>query len=140
MTDKIFLGSSKDHGLLYLEKHSWNCDWYWGFGYIGNSRLHMHISALIKHPEGYNPDWTDVDHHFSSTWLTQNQWWILRDLFISAYAIRKAAEAYHYGGHQTSQAEPYRVKRDGMEATLNEDLGILLDNIWNLLTEWSDAK
>ena len=136
MTDTIYLGTSEDHGRLYLSKHSWDCGCYWGFGYIGNSRLHMHIKALIKHPEKYNPKWTDVGQHFSNTWLTQAQWWILRDLFLSAYAIHEAAEVYHCGGHQTQDAEPHRVKREGMVDTLNKDLETLLDTIWDLLTEW----
>ena len=45
--DKIYLGNTTEYGRLYLSKHSWDCGWYWGFGYIGNSRLHMHIDSLI---------------------------------------------------------------------------------------------
>jgi len=136
MINHILLGVSKHDDTLYLYKHSWDCNWYWGFGYIGNTRLHMHISALINHPDKYEPDWTDVGTHFADTWLTQDQWWILRDLFIAAYALKSAAEAYRHGGHQTASAAQYRVINPNMEKHINDDLKVVLDNIWNLLTQW----
>ena len=66
--DKIYLGNTTEYGRLYLSKHSWDCGWYWGFGYIGNSRLHMHIDSLI------NGEY-DVNKIFDgSTGITQDQW------------------------------------------------------------------
>ena len=136
MTDKLYLGISHDDDHILLDKHTWDCDWYWGFGYIGNNQLHMHISAFIDHPKEYIPDWTNVDYQFSDTWLTQEQWWILRDLFIQAYALGKAAEVYAIGGHQTEQATPHRIISETMVSYINADLENLLDIIWDLLTEW----
>jgi len=135
MTDKIFLGIDHHGKKLWLEKHEWACGWYWAFGYIGNRNLHMHISALIDHPEKYAPDWVLVSEQFESTWMTQGQWWIMRDLFLSAYALKKAAAAYCHGGHQTASAKPYRVICPDQENRINVDLGILLDNIWQFVFE-----
>ena len=28
------LGINKDGDYVWLEKESWDCDWYWGFGYL----------------------------------------------------------------------------------------------------------
>ncbi len=140
MKEKIFLGTgAKGEGRLYLEKHSWDCDWYWGFGYIGNNHLHMHIESLIKHPAQYDSLWTNVGSHFKSTWLTQGQWWILRDLFISAYALKTAAGVYRYGGYQTEAANTFRVINSERAADINRDLEVLLERIWILLTEWKQA-
>ena len=139
MKERIYLGRHRVDGPTYLEKHAWDCGWYWGFGYIGNDHCHWHIEALIKHPGTYEPKWTNIDFHFDSTWITQEQWWILRDLFISAYALQKAAEVYRLGGHQTGKAAPYRVTDAYMAERLNADLGRLLDTIWNLLQEWKGA-
>lgn len=132
MKDRILLGTIVGCGLVYLEKHSWDCDWYWGFGYIGNKRCHFHIDSLINVPS----DNVDVNTQFTDTWLNQDQWWILRDLFIQAYAIKEAAYAYRLGGHQTDNARSYRVSRKGMESMLNSDLSTLLDTIWNLIDTW----
>ena len=65
MSEKIFLGTVRDgiEGMiisgekLYIEKHSFDCGWYWGFGYIGNKNIHTHFSELL-YPDtkksGYN--------------------------------------------------------------------------------------
>ena len=143
MTDKLFLGNIEgwgDNGRIYLTKHTWDCSWYWGFGYLGNRSCHFHIDSLIKQPEKYSPNWHNVNIHFNSTWLTQDQWWILRDLFIQAYALRKAAETYRSGGHQTDAAKPYRITSGYMVNEINEDLEKLLNNIWDLLTEWQPNR
>lgn len=133
---KIYLGRIEGWGRIYIERHKWDCDWYWAFGYLGNKNCHFHIESLIKHPERYDPDWHQVTKQFTETWLTQDQWWILRDLFIVAYALKKAAETYRYGGHQTQQADPYRITDKGKAAELNRDLELVLNNIWSLLCDW----
>lgn len=138
MSEKIYLGVNRDGEPISIEKHSWDCNWYWGFGYIGNKNMHYHIDSMINHPKVYCPNWNDVHYQFESTWLNQNQWWILRDLFISAYALKKAAEVYKHGGHQTSKANLYRVINPSMSDCINNDLKIILDNIWNLLLEWNN--
>jgi hypothetical protein len=138
-SSKIYLGRSKACGATYLEKHEWQCGWYWAFGYIGNNNCHMHIESIINHPEAYSPNWTNVGEQFTETWLTQNQWWILRDLFIQAYALKKAAETYQYGGHQICQAAPYRIINAERAKEINADLAKLLDNIWDVIKEWKAA-
>lgn len=131
--ERIYLGRIAGSGGTYLTKHTWDCGWYWGFGYLGNKNCHFHINSLINHPKEYCANWHNVSHQFAETWITQRQWWIIRDLFIQAYALQKAAETYRYGGHQTQDAAPYRITDADMAKTLNEHLGKLLDNIWQLL-------
>ena len=128
MEDKIYLGNTAEHGRLYLSKHSWDCGWYWGFGYIGNSRLHMHIESLINSEH-------DVKKIFDkSTKITQNQWWIIRDLFKQAYALKEAAEVYRHGGHQTSKPGITDcIKNLEMAARINKDLETVLNKVWDFL-------
>ncbi len=136
MDNKLWLGQIEGYGSVFIEKHKWDCSWYWAFGYLGNNQCHFHIESLITRPETYNPNWTEVTEQFTSTWLTQDQWWILRDLFIQAYALKKAAACYRHGGYQTESARPHNIISKDLENTLNADLEKLLDNIWELLTEW----
>ena len=126
--DKIYLGNTTEYGRLYLSKHSWDCGWYWGFGYIGNSRLHMHIDSLI------NGEY-DVNKIFDgSTGITQDQWWIIRDLFRQAYALKAAAEVYQYGGHQTTKPGITDcIKNLEMAAQINKDLETVLNKVWDFL-------
>ena len=126
--DKIYLGNTTQYGKLYLSKHSWDCGWYWGMGYIGNSRCHMHIDSLI------NGEY-DVNKIFDKgTPMTQDQWWIIRDLFMQAYALKESAEVYQYGGHQTSKPGITDcIKNLEMAAQINKDLETVLNKVWDFL-------
>jgi hypothetical protein len=143
-TDKIYLGTI-GNDKIYLSKHSWDCNWYWSFGYIGNKNLHFHIESLINYrymkdcsiplaKKVTSSNFTNIDTIFSETWLTQANWWILRDLFIQAYALKKVAELYRYGGHQTTKLGITDIIRNEvMESFINKDLKTVLDTIWNYL-------
>ena len=127
--DKIYLGNTTEYGRLYLSKHSWDCRWYWGFGYIGNSRLHMHIDSLI----GAEHDIGNIFDKGSP--ITQDQWWLIRDLFKQAYALKAAAEVCQYGGHQTTRpGMTYCIKNLEMAAQINKDLETVLDKVWDFLS------
>lgn len=129
MTEKIRLGTLPDSGLVYLDKHSWDCDWYWGFGYVGNNRCHFHMDSLIKGVY-------DVDKIFLHTNIKQDQWWVIRDLFMQAYALKEAAGVYQHGGHQTHRAGLTDIlKNKDMADKLNADLKIVLDTVWNYMKE-----
>jgi len=54
---KILLGYTKrkQYGTrepVYLEGFKWDCGWYWGGGYIGNSKFHAHFNgAFLDTPD-----------------------------------------------------------------------------------------
>ena len=126
--DKIYLGNTTQCGGLYLSKHSWDCGWYWGFGYIGNNSCHMHIDSLM----GAEYDIRSIFDKGSP--ITQNQWWIIRDLFTQAYALKKAAEVYQHGGHQTTKPGITDcIKNLEMAALINKDLEIVLNKVWDFI-------
>ena len=41
----IFIGINNDEK-IYLSAPSWDCGWYWGFGYLGNKNCHYHVDGL----------------------------------------------------------------------------------------------
>ena len=126
--DKIYLGNTTEYGRLYLSKHSWDCGWYWGFGYIGNSRLHMHISSLIGAECLVNKIFD------KGTKITQEQWWVIRDLFIQAYALKQAAVIYQFGGSQTIRPGITDcIKNLEMAALINKDLETVLNKVWDFI-------
>ena len=139
--EKLYLGFTRkdfepcSNERLYIEKHSWDCGWYWGFGYIGNSRSHMHFETLIDNTK-YEPK-----EIFQNTEITIRDWWILRDLFVQAYALKKTAEVYRYGGHQTTcQYDTAVIQNHDKADAINADLKIVLDKIWEVLTEITLGK
>ena len=140
---KKYLGKIKDdysHAAgesIYLEKHSWDCNWYWGFGYISNGRIHLgrmhtHFDSVFLNNAPYN-----IEEIFKSTKITQDQWWTLRDLFIQAYALKECAKVYHYGGHQiTKENITDIIKDEKMENRLNQDLKKVLNKIWEIVNNF----
>lgn len=151
MGEKIYLGKVKDdwgHYVsgekLWIDKHTWDCDWYWGFGYIGNGHLHTHFdNVFLSHEDGLG-DVYDVKKIFEQNKtapnIDQNTWWTLRDLFIQAYALQKAAEVYRYGGHQTHNTDTQIIKDEKMCLRINADLEVILDKIWDILTAYRRGK
>lgn len=129
--EKILLGKTAEHGVIYLFKHSWDCDWYWGFGYVGNNHCHFHFKSFLGQE-------TDIDKIFEETPLTQLQWWVLRDLFIQAYALKEAAEVYQHGGRQIDRGTCQVIGDKKKAEILNHDLELVLRRIWQLLQGWSE--
>jgi len=136
MEEKILLGEVKrdykkyeiSGERIYLTKHSWDCGWYWGFGYIGNSKLHTHFDT------SFLGEITDIRSIFETTDIRQDEWWILRDLFVQAYSLQKTAEVYRHGGCQTTKkGVTDRIQSKEMEEKINVDLKIILDKIWETL-------
>ena len=42
----VFFGTRKcDNKTIYITKPSWECGWYWSFGYLGNSNEHYHLKG-----------------------------------------------------------------------------------------------
>lgn len=135
---KIYLGKVRpgateylDGEAMYLEKHEWQCGWYWALGYIGNARTHCHFDGQFL--KG-NP--LEANEVFITTNITNGEWWVIRDLFVQAYALRKAAEVYQYGGHQAPKKGLTDVIRNpDMAKTLNADLERVLDALWVYASE-----
>ena len=135
--NRIFLGITKEEikGTEYLTnepiriyKHKWECNWYWGFGYIGNQHLQTHFKGELLGRE------TQIDKIFKKPHYTQEDWWLIRDLFKQAYALQKCAEVYLYGGHQTTRLGVSDIiKSEEMNERLNKDLEIVLNKVWDIL-------
>jgi hypothetical protein len=59
---KVYLGTN-DGESIYLSAPRWDCGWYWGFGYLGNSRCHYHVDGLTKR------EWYDFE---KDCWRTEH--------------------------------------------------------------------
>ena len=141
MTQKIRLGRLKtdagthaDGEEVYLEKHRWDCGWYWAFGYLGSRTCHFHFDSLLCIKDGKGGVKYTASALFSDTPITDTEWWVIRDLFVQAYALKKAAEVYRYGGRQTTLLGVTNLIRSkNLAARLNKDLETVLDTLWNFI-------
>ena len=127
---KVYLGKTKDdNSSVYLEGFSWDCDWYWGGGYLGNRSFHTHFDGCFLDSvdvrghclgnfvspwyEGRCPEnsteisngcsvWEGLGFFLDNPQFTDNEWWRIKDLYKQFYSLREAADTFQYGGHCTS--------------------------------------
>ena len=130
---KIYLGIQNGER-VYISKHSWDCGWYWGFGYIGNRNCHFHFESYLNSSVRLASD------IFENPTFSDKDWWVIRDLFVQAYALQKVAEIYRYGGHQTTLAGITDILRcDEKAEQCNEDLEFVLNTVWKFMVDRSEA-
>jgi len=135
-----------DNWRIFLSPPSWDCDWYWGFGYLGNSQCHYHVDGLTTH------EWYDVEkkcfrsekmnlfdgfkkHFGDSLKVTDKQLWTLCELFKTFYALKETAEVLGRGGsHYTTNPIADRIKNPAEVQRINEIvLPELFDEIYKIL-------
>jgi hypothetical protein len=120
------LGADADGIRYWLSAPKWDCDWYWGFGYVStytknsepsrakDSDSHTHIdSSFIGKHEYYDSEsssWKTSDYihniynspKFATTTFDEQTGWILSELFNEFYILKRTAELYHTGGAHTT--------------------------------------
>ena len=126
---KVYLlGKDLDGTMYWLEAPSWDCDWYWGFGYVEtytyNSRpdkshdilSHRHIDSTFMGEIGENGEY--VYNIFNApllkggTTFTEKEGWELSELFEQYYTLKEASDMFHIGGSHISSTA---VKHDSEE-------------------------
>lgn len=146
--DIFLLGRRKSDGKrVWLEKQSWDCDWYWGFGYMETytndeyphlSRdiiSHTHFDSEILH-NGKTNAFDYFKEYFTETPLTDDEIWLLCDYMTTFYTLRQTAELFDRGNsHYTGRATIDDLKRVDIENDINQNmLPKLFAEIEKLLT------
>ena len=105
---KLYIGKNKGDD-IYITSPSWDCDWYWGFGYLSNKNTHYHIDGLKKH-QTYNTEKKCFEYeflnlvdgfkkHFGNTLIVRDsQLWKLCELFQTFYTLKESSEVLGRGG------------------------------------------
>ena len=138
--EKWYLGCLKGtKEKIYLEDFSWDCEWYWEGGYIGNKSLHCHFDGCfldmpdnrghslissedVKKLSNSYSSWEDLDFFLDDVQYDSNEWWRIKDLFKQFYIYKKAAEAFLYGGHCCSDNRNRREIKPGMAKKMNKHI------------------
>jgi hypothetical protein len=153
------LGKDKDGKKHWLEEPSWDCGWYWGFGYIHtytNNRnpsiskdiqSHSHWSSYVGEQEKYDFDKRcfvkgDFVYHinefpeFVETVLTKHESWMISDLMKRFYTLREMSDILTHGtGHLVSDDTLYKTINPAFLSWINnEELPELFKAVLNLLT------
>ena len=96
---KTFLGEHNGER-IYLTAPSWDCGWYWGFGYLGNSDCHYHVDGLSKDKNLHDGF---LDHFGDSFVVSKDKVWEFAELFQTFYTLKETAEVLNKGGSYLSK-------------------------------------
>ena len=136
---KIYLLGTDTEGIKYwLEAPSWDCGWYWGFGYIEtytnnncpskarDIESHQHFYSLFLNSKVCEFD--AFKQFFKETTLSNDEIWLLIDYMKSFYTLRETAAILGSGySHMTGRAKIEEVKNVEMVKEIN---GIILPAIF----------
>jgi len=129
--ERQFLMGTVDNEKIYLSAPSWDCDWYWGFGYLGNDRRHYHFDSLMKDTNL----WQGVKDHFKDLRIPDKQLWTFSELIVTAYTLRKTAEVLGRGGSHYTVNPCFAIIQNKNEAKRINEIVLpnIFDEIHNLL-------
>lgn len=120
---------------IYLRPPSWDGDWYWGFGYLGNRNCHYHLDGLNRNRNLYDA----LKEHFGDTLTIPEKYlWKFCELVKTTYALKEAAEVLGRGGSHYSN-NPCRelIKNTSEVERINN---IVLPAIFNEIAELMDNR
>ena len=158
---KIYLLGCDSEGTNYwLEEAKWDCGWYWGFGYVEtytnnknphkskdiNSHLHID-SSFIGQMEKYDFDkkclvkGEYINNIFDApilveTTFTEQEGWVLSELFKSFYTLKKSAEMFHRGNcNVTTNPCAELIKNEDFAKQINHEiLPFIFEKIYTILS------
>jgi len=138
MENNVLIGKLKNSGdEIYLEKHNWDCEWYWAFGYLGNKDLHFHMSEMIPNVSNskeiaFKMFNDDIDVIILDEKLDG---FVIMELFKQAYTLKDYAELLHMGHAGIGNANNLGINQDKeLAKQVNAKLEKVLDDIWNYIT------
>lgn len=136
INEKGYLLGVYDDDWIYLQKPSWDCGWYWGFGYLhGHPRnnrtwlTHTHFDSVFFDDGNCTPTefkgvsaW-DRFHKFDKCTLSDDEFWLLLDYMKTFYTLKEAAAVFGRGGsHYTARANDAKIKNTELSDHINKDI------------------
>ena len=125
------LGKDKDGINYWLEEPSWDCGWYYGFGFVEtythNTRpdlardidSHQHFDSLFLNGPKCSKDM--FKEFFAETPLSDDEIWELVDYMKTFYTLKSVAELFkHVYSWQTSKAKIDRLQSDEQNDLVNK--------------------
>ena len=139
--NNYLLGKNKEGYKVWLEESAFDCDWYWGIGYVEiynkhytDIELHTHFDSLFLEENIFD----SFKEYFTETPLNDEEIWQILELMQTLYTLRRASDMLHCGGsHITSvKKEKEALKTlDGIYEKINNDIiPDLLNEVYLILT------
>lgn len=132
----------EDNKKVWLEEGSFDCDWYWGIGYVEvfnhnytDIDEHTHFDCLFLKTNIYN----SFKDYFKETTLTDNEIWQLLELMKTIYQLRNFSDTiYQNGSHITSNNTEKEIFNKDIYKNMydkinDEDIPKLLEDVYKML-------
>lgn len=144
----IFLLGADENGTLYwLEQATWDCDWYWGGGYVEtyiNNKCpsmsrdidsHQHFDGMFL--KGSKCAFDMFKEFFVETPFTDKEIWQICELMKSFYIARKYSDMLHCGGaHYTTNPARETIKNEAEYNRINKVvIPEIMKSLYDILTE-----
>lgn len=126
------IGKDKFGTKWYLQKSTWDCNWYWSFGYLDsftNNKCpakskdisgHLHLNYIMNKSMSRN-GFEMLKEFFTETVLTDSQLFEFVDYVKSGYALRDAAELFGRGhSNYTEEAKIGSLVKPDWTKEINE--------------------
>jgi len=143
MKQKTLLGYS-DNEPMSLSSPKWDCDWYVGFGYIGNNNLHTHLDwhldERIPNENMFDQMKKTFGESLTSYLTEEKDLWKFCELFSSWGTLKEAYEVYNRGGSHYTSVTP-NLKDFKTARKILKDLFAIVNEICLMLNmeglEWT---
>lgn len=137
--DMFLLGKDADGIKYWLQAPSWDCDWYWSFGYIQSMRsnrkpsvatdidMHTHVDSELF-GTGNAKDGSYCSNIYDAklldeTAFDEKEGWTLSELFRSFYLLRESAAFFGRGGsHITKNPLEESLQDEKLAERINQDM------------------
>lgn len=128
-----YLGKDESRTNYYLENAHFDCEWYWGIGYIesftNNNRpelskdivTHEHFDSKILN--GKSNGFDNFKQVFPVNPFSDNEIWKICELMKSAYTARHYSDMLHIGGaHYTSNPAKETIQNETEYNRINKSV------------------
>lgn len=138
--------SSHFDGDVFIVRPTWDCGWYWGFGYLerwnarrGDIDFHTHIdSQFSENKKGHRCNWYEGMQELldqGDVFVDDHDRWKFLEIVKTIYNLKMTAEVLGRGGsHYAANPLSEEIKHHNEVRRINEDLiPKLIDEMYKTL-------
>lgn len=142
--DVYLLGAGEDGTYYWLEAASWDCGWYWGFGYIEtytnnknpsiarDIQSHEHADKFMSE---FFTEWNGSKPRLTQRTFTEAEGWELCELFKQYYILKETAEYFGRGKAHVANTQIADYKKPELVKKINEvRMPAIFNRIYEILT------
>jgi hypothetical protein len=132
--DKVFMGVNKESKeKIYITKPTFDCGWYWSFGYLGNKDCHYHLDGYANGRTISMYDALLKDYELSNN--IKNNLLDFCELALSIYQLKTTAELFGRGGMSiTNNPCKDSIINTKLSDKINQELlPIVMQKFWDLI-------